>query len=124
APIQEKEDERTARLCPDRRRGGPGPRDRLHERMAVGHRRARNAALPHRRPSGLGAARGPSPRVFRIPSLSGEGTRGRCLDWPQPSTTRATPETQMTFPLIVTFAFFAPVVATVLGNIAGLRAFA
>ena len=28
----------------------------------------------------------------------------------------------MTFALIVTFAFFAPVVATVLGNIAGLRA--
>ena len=30
-------------------------------------------------------------------------------------------ETQMTFALIVTFAFFAPVVATDLGNIAGLR---
>ena len=29
----------------------------------------------------------------------------------------------MTFALIVTFVFFAPVAATVLGNIAGLRAF-
>jgi hypothetical protein len=30
----------------------------------------------------------------------------------------------MTFALIVTFAFFAPVVVAVLGNVAGLRAFA
>jgi hypothetical protein len=30
----------------------------------------------------------------------------------------------MTFALIVTFAFFAPVAAAVLGNVAGLRAFA
>lgn len=29
----------------------------------------------------------------------------------------------MTFALIVSFAFFAPIVATVLGNVAGLRAF-
>jgi hypothetical protein len=29
----------------------------------------------------------------------------------------------MTFALIVTIAFFAPVVATVLGNVASLRAF-
>jgi hypothetical protein len=29
----------------------------------------------------------------------------------------------MTFALIVTIAFFAPVAATVLGNVAGLRSF-
>jgi hypothetical protein len=29
----------------------------------------------------------------------------------------------MTFALIVTFAFFAPVAATVVANVAGLRAF-
>ena len=30
----------------------------------------------------------------------------------------------MTFAILVTLAFFAPVAATVIGNIAGLRAFA